>query len=145
MRLPAAWVVQCSSAVLIALVSFGATPSPGPTLALPSPSPPPTSTPSTSPSAQPSGPAILDIVMAPQPLQVGKPVTIIVHTTPDVTSVQGRVLSFKFSVPKTGDGTFSGSSHVPWWARFYHGSFHIVFTATNDAGAQAEMTQVVRI
>jgi hypothetical protein len=98
-----------------------------------------------SPAPVPSGPQILDVSVLPEPLRVGKPVSIVVHTAPDVTSVQGRVLSFKFAVPKTGVGTFSAQGRVPWFAHLYHGSFEMTFTATDAAGAHSEATATVRI
>jgi hypothetical protein len=115
--------MRSASAVLAALILVGASPAPAPS----------------------SGPEILDVRVLPEPLRVGKPLSIIVHTAPDVISVQGRVLSFKFTVPKTGNGTFSAQGRVPWFAHLYHGSFQMTFTATDATGAHSEATATVRI
>ena len=94
----------------------------------------------------PSGaPEILDVSVMPEPLRVGKPLSIVVHTAADVISIQGRVLSFKFTVPKSADGTFSVRGRVPWFARLYHGSFQMTFIATDTSGTHAETTTTVRI
>ena len=101
---------------------------------------------SASPAPAPSEPgAILDVSVSPEPLRVGKPLSIVVHTAPDVISIQGHVLSFKFSVPKTADGTFSAQGRVPWFARLYHGSFQIIFTAVDLTGKRSEAAATVRI
>jgi hypothetical protein len=117
--------MRSACAVLAALILMGASPAPAP-----------------SPSG---GPEIIDVSVLPEPLRVGKPLSIVVHTAPGVTAVQGRVLSFKFTVPKTGAGTFSAQGRVPWFARLYHGSFQMTFTATDTTGARAEATATVRI
>ena len=98
-----------------------------------------------SPAPVPSGTEILNVSVSPEPLRVGKPVSIVVRTAPEVTSVEGRVLSFKFAVPKTGPGTFSAHGRVPWYARLYHGTFHMTFTATDENGTRTEATATVRI
>jgi len=100
---------------------------------------------SASPEPAPSGPAILDVSVLPEPLRAGKPLSIVVHTAPDVISIQGSVLSFKFSVPKTADGTFSAHGRVPWFAHLYHGSFQIIFTAVDLTGKRSEAAATVRI
>jgi hypothetical protein len=93
----------------------------------------------------PADPAIIDVSITPEPLQAGKPISIVVHATPSVVSVQGSVLAFKFPVPKTAAGTFSAAGKVPWFARLYHGTFHIAFVGLDAAGARSEMTASVRI
>jgi hypothetical protein len=98
-----------------------------------------------SPAPVPSGTEILNVSVSPEPLRVGKPVSIVVRTAPEVTSVEGRVLSFKFAVPKTGPGTFSAHGRVPWYARLYHGTFQMTFTATDENGTRSEATATVRI
>jgi hypothetical protein len=98
-----------------------------------------------SPAPAPSGPEILDVRVLPEPLRVGKPLSIVVHTVPEVTSIQGRVFSYKFTVPKTGEGTFSARGRVPWFARLYHGTFQIIFTAVDAGGNRSEATATVRI
>jgi hypothetical protein len=98
-----------------------------------------------SPAPVPSGSEILDVRVVPEPLRVGKPLSIVVHTLPEVTTIQGRVFSYKFTVPKTGEGLFSARGRVPWFARFYHGTFQIIFTAVDAGGNHSEATATVRI
>ena len=107
------------------------------------PTPAPTSTPLAAPS--PAGPAILEITVSPEPIRAGKQVSIMVRTTPDVVTIAAHVLTFSFSLPKTGDGSFSGTAKVPWWALFYHGSFQITFVARDAEGTETQMSQTVRI
>ena len=115
-------LMRCACAVLAALILIGASPAP-----------------------VPNGTEILSVSVLPEPLQVGKPLSIDVRTAPGVISVQGRVRSFKFTVPKTGEGTFSARGRVPWFARLYHGTFQMTFTATDVNGARSEATAAVRI
>ena len=89
--------------------------------------------------------AILDVSVTPDPLRANGPVSITIHTTPNVVLLQGRVLSYSFTVPKTGDGVFYGAGKVPWWARFFHGTFNATFVATDANGATSEMEQSIRI
>jgi hypothetical protein len=55
------------------------------------------------------------------------------------------VLTYSFTLPKTGDGVFYGATKVPWWARFFHGTFNMTFVATDANGATSEMEQSIRI
>jgi hypothetical protein len=88
---------------------------------------------------------IFDVVVSPDPVRSGKPVSVTVHTTPNVVLLQGRVMGHNFTVPKTGDGIFYGSSKVPWWARFFHGAFNVTFTASDEFGEASQMEQTVHI
>jgi hypothetical protein len=115
--------MRYASAALAALILVGASPAPAPS----------------------GAPEILDVSILPEPLRAGKPLSIVVHTAPSVISIEGRVLSFKFTVPKTGEGTFSAHGRVPWFARLYHGSFQMTFIATDASGAHSETTADVRI
>jgi len=54
------------------------------------------------------------------------------------------VLSFKFTVPKPAKARFPRGT-VPWFARLYHGTFQMTFTATDVNGARSEATAAVRI
>lgn len=110
----------------------------------PLPDSPPAPLAQPAPVASPAS-AIVDVSITPDPVQVGKPISVVVHTTPDVTAMQGSVLSFKFAIPKTGDDTFSGSSKVPFWAHLFHGKFNIVLTATTDTGAHPQVVEPVSI
>ena len=100
-----------------------------------------------SPTLQPtSDPAILNVSVSPVPVRVGAPVTTTVTTTTDVVSVQGHVATFTFNIPKTGDGSFSGTTTVPRWTRlFFHGNYNVRFIAKTAAGAQTETVQSVQI
>jgi hypothetical protein len=98
-----------------------------------------------SPSPPPDAPVIRDVAVAPQPVHAGKPMFVVVHASPDVTSLQAHVLRYTVTIPKTGTGTFSGSTTVPWWARLFRGSFHVTFVARDGAGAQTQTTISVRI
>ena len=128
--------------VAAALLFIHAAPASDPTTA---PAPLPTTLPSGAPSAQPATPAILDVVFSPSPLKAGKAVSLTVRTTPDVMTVSGRVLAYTFDVPKTGDGEFSGHGSVPWFARFYHGTFSITFTGRDAAGNATQFIQAIRM
>jgi hypothetical protein len=89
--------------------------------------------------------AILDVTVAPDPLRPNEMVSITIHTTPNVVLLQGHVLTYSFTLPKTGDGVFYGATKVPWWARFFHGTFNATFVATDASGATSEMGQSIRI
>jgi hypothetical protein len=101
--------------------------------------------PTSPPSAPAASPAILHIDVVPEPVKLGQPVTTTVETTNDVVSVRGHVAMFDFNVPKQSDGTFSGTTTVPRWARFFHGKFAVRFVARAADGEQAQATASVRI
>lgn len=90
-------------------------------------------------------PAILGVTFTPERLRAGSDFEVTVHTTPDVTAMQALVMKYRLPVPKTSDGVFSASARVPWWARFYHGTFHVTFVGVDDAGGRAQMEADVRI
>jgi hypothetical protein len=90
-------------------------------------------------------PAIIDITFSPPQIRAGKTFEVTIHTTPDVMSMQAHVLKYNLSVPKTGNGLFSASARVPWWAAVYHGTFHVMFVAFDASGEQAQMEADVRI
>ena len=96
------------------------------------------------PAVQPD-PAILAVTVSPTPVKLGAPVTATVLTTPDVTSVQGRVAAFTFNIPRTGDGSFSGTTTVPRWAAIFHGNYNVRFIAKTAAGTQTQMSESVKI
>lgn len=100
-----------------------------------------------SPVPQPTDPAILDVSVTPVPVKIGAPVTTTVLTTPDVVTVQGHVATFTFNIPKTGDGSFSGTTTVPRWAGifFHHGNYNVRFIAKTADGAQTQTEQSVKI
>ena len=104
---------------------------------------PDSSVPSPAPAA--SAVVIYDIVVVPDPVKPNSPVTITIHTTPNVVTLQGRVLAHDFKVPKTGDGLFYGAGKVPWWARFFHGSLNVTFTASDANGDTADFVQTIRM
>ena len=61
-----------------------------------------------------------------------------------------RARSLRVEVPVAGaesfgDGVFYASARVPWFARFYHGTFHVTFVGTDATGDQAQMEADVRI
>ena len=95
--------------------------------------------------APPADPAIIDVIFTPDHLRVGSPFEVTIHTTPGVMSIQACVMKYKLLVPKTGDGIFSASARVPWWARIYHGTFHVTFVGYDGTGAQAQMEADIRI
>jgi len=100
-----------------------------------------------SPSASPSAPAvaILDITVTPDPVRANAQVSITIHTTPNVVLLQGSVFAHSFTVPKTGEGLFYGAGKVPWWARFFHGSVNVTFTATDASGDTSAFVQNIRM
>lgn len=89
--------------------------------------------------------AIIDVVVSPEPIQANKPVSLVIHTTPNAVRVQVRVLAHSFTIPKTGEGVFSGAGAVPWWARFIHGAFKATFVATDAGGETAQMDHSIRM
>jgi hypothetical protein len=93
----------------------------------------------------PVTPAILAVTFSPDHLRAGKTFEVIVHTTPDITSVQAWVMKYRLPVPKTGDGVFSASARVPWWARVFHGTFHVMFVGADPTGERAQMEADVHI
>jgi hypothetical protein len=99
-------------------------------------------TPSPAPVATP---AIYDVMVTPDHLRPGHSFVITIHTSPDVTSVEGSVLKYRFGIPQTGPGVFSATAHVPWWARIFHGTFHVAFVASNAAGVRAAAEAAVSI
>ncbi len=99
----------------------------------------------TLPGLVPSNPAILSVSVTPTPVRLGAPVTATVLTTPDVETVQGHVAAFNFNIPKTGDGTFSGTTTVPRWAALFHGLFKVRFVAKTSDGEQTQATSDVKI
>ncbi|HEV8021359.1 MAG TPA: hypothetical protein VGP41_08875 [Candidatus Lustribacter sp.] len=94
---------------------------------------------------QPASPAILGVTIAPDHLRAGQAFEITIRTTPDVLALQALVMKYKLPVPRTGDGVFSASARVPWWARLYHGTFHVTFVGEAATGDQAQMEADVRI
>jgi hypothetical protein len=103
--------------------------------------------PSPAPSASLSAPAvtIFDITLTPNPVRANAQVSITIHTTPNAVVLQGRVFGHSFTVPKTGDGLFYGAGNVPWWARFFHGSINVTFTASDASGDTAQFVQNIRM
>jgi hypothetical protein len=93
----------------------------------------------------PVNPAILGITFSPERLRAGVHFEVTVRTTPDITAVQAQVMKYKLPVPRTGEGVFTGSGRVPWWARIYHGTFHVMFVGTAPTGEQPQMEADVRI
>lgn len=93
----------------------------------------------------PASPAILGITITPEHLRAGQSFDITIRTTPDVLVVQACVMKYKLPVPKTADGVFSAHARVPWWARLYHGTFHVTFVGEAAGGGQAQMEADVRI
>ena len=92
-----------------------------------------------------AAPAILDVTFSPDHLRAGAAFTVTIRTTPDVMSLQAHVMKYKLPVPKTCDGVFTGTARVPWWARIYHGTFHVTFVGTAAGGDEAQMEADVHI
>lgn len=94
---------------------------------------------------QPATPAILGITISPAHLRAGESFEITIRTTPDVLALQACVMKYRLPVPKKADGVFSAHARVPWWARVYHGTFHVTFVGEAAGGDQAQMEADVRI
>lgn len=92
-----------------------------------------------------ASPAILSVTVSPDHVKPGHPFVITIDATPDVTSVEGSVLKYRFAIPRTAPGIFAATVHVPWWARIFHGTFHVEFTAVNGTGMQAQAEAAVSI
>jgi hypothetical protein len=92
-----------------------------------------------------ANPAILNVTWSPQHLRAGHTFDVTIRTTPDITAIEACVLKYKLPVPKASDGVFSASAKVPWFARFYHGTFHVTFVGTDASGDQAQMEADVTI
>jgi hypothetical protein len=97
------------------------------------------------PSPPAADPAILDVTWSPQHLRPGHTFDVTIHTTPDITVLEACVLRYRLPVPKASDGVFYASARVPWFARFFHGTFHVTFVGTNANGDQAQMEADVHI
>lgn len=93
----------------------------------------------------PANPAILTVTWSPEHLRAGHTFDVTIRTTPDITALEACVLKYKLPVPKTSDGVFYASAKVPWFARFYHGTFHVTFVGTDASGDQAQMEADVSI
>jgi hypothetical protein len=93
----------------------------------------------------PANPAILAVTWSPEHLRAGQTFDVTIRTTPDITALEACVLKYKVPVPKTSDGVFYASAKVPWFARFYHGTFHVTFVGTDASGDQAQMEADVNI
>jgi hypothetical protein len=92
-----------------------------------------------------TSPAILAITWTPEHLRAGQTFDVTIRTTPDIQALEACVLKYKLPVPKASDGVFSASARVPWFARFYHGTFHMTFVGTDATGDQAQMEADVYI
>lgn len=92
-----------------------------------------------------AAPAILNVTWNPQHLHAGSQFDVTIRTTPDVTALEADVLRYRLPVPKQTDGVFYASARVPWFARFYHGTFHVTFVGTDASGNQAQMEADVRL
>jgi hypothetical protein len=93
----------------------------------------------------PPNPAILAITWSPEHLRAGQTFDVTIRTTPDIATLEACVLKYKLPVPKASDGVFYALARVPWFARFYHGTFHVTFVATGASGEQAQMEADVHI
>jgi hypothetical protein len=93
----------------------------------------------------PANPAILNVTWSPEHLRAGQMFDVTIRTTPDITALEACVLKYRLPVPKASDGVFYASARVPWFARFYHGTFHVTFVGTDATGDQAQMEADVRI
>ena len=80
-------------------------------------------------------PQIVSAAINPDPVHPGGRVEAIVRTSPDVTAVDARVKGFKFSLNEVQPGQFQQTGTVPKIARFFKGTYHVVFTA-HCAGGQ---------
>ena len=98
--------------------------------------------PSPSPAVSDAG-AIVSATIAPEPVHAGTMVVADVTTAPDVTSVDARVRSFKFSLSEVKPGEFRKSGKVPWIARFFKGTYVVTFFAHRADGTTAQTTQNV--
>lgn len=114
--------------------------------AAPSPEPVTGSSPAATPAAG-AAPAvsIVEVDVSPDPVQAGKPVTITIRTSSNAVTVTGRAFAHNFTIPKTGDGVFSGTGGVPWWARFFHGSVNVRFSASDGNGGTAQMEHSIHM
>jgi hypothetical protein len=92
-----------------------------------------------------ANPAILDVTFAPDHLRAGAEFAVTIRTTPDIMTLEALVMKYKLPVPKAGDGVFYASARVPWWARIYHGTFHVTFVGVAVSGDQAQMEADVHI
>lgn len=116
-----------------------AAPSPLPS-ALPSPVPTATPTPAPTPLVLPDGapPQIVDVHLNQNVIHSGDTISGTVTTSTNVASVEVRIASYSFGVPRTGFGQFALSyqaPHIPWFA---HGNYTAQVIARNAQGAAAE-------
>ncbi|MDQ2679574.1 MAG: hypothetical protein M3Y21_00910 [Candidatus Eremiobacteraeota bacterium] len=127
-----------------------ASPAPTPT-ALPSPSPSSTPQPVPTPSIVPTPiptasplvlppdapPQIIDVHLSEQAINSGDTVSGYVVTSTNVASVEVRISSFGFGVPRTDFGHFEISYQVPHIPFFARGNYTAQIIARNTAGVSA--------
>jgi hypothetical protein len=133
----------------IAAASAAPTSFPNPTI-VPNPNPLPSASPSPIPTATPTAtptplvlpagapPQIVDVRLNHNVIHSGDTISGTVTTSTNVASVEVRIASYSFNVPRTAFGQFALSyqaPHIPWFA---HGDYTAQVIARNSQGASAE-------
>lgn len=85
--------------------------------------------------AQAEPPQIVAAAVNPSPVHPGDDVVVTVATTPNVVAVDAQVKSYHFHLDPVEAGQFRATGKVPKIARFFKGTYHVVFTA-HCAGGQ---------
>ncbi|MHB8461058.1 MAG: hypothetical protein ACYDA1_00275 [Vulcanimicrobiaceae bacterium] len=111
--------------------------------AIPSPSPAPTVAPQVQPAQTPvpeilppdAAPRILSHTISSTVVRPGDVVSGVVLTSSNVASVTASMVGQMIAVPKVGIGRFALAYRVPKLPGFIHGTFTLLITARNTAGA----------
>ena len=111
--------------------------------AVPSPTQAPTIAPQIQPSASPApvmeapnaAPRILSHTISSTSVHPGDVVSGVVVTSSNVASVTASMVGQVIAVPKVGIGRFALAYRVPNLPGFIHGTFTLLITARNTAGA----------
>lgn len=89
-------------------------------------------------SVAPAQPQILSASVYPTVVGSGAVVSATVRTTPGVVSVTAYAGGVSMPVPRTGPGVFSGSTTLPPFPSFVHGSYAVTFVAHDGRGVSTQ-------
>jgi hypothetical protein len=108
----------------------------------------PTSLDSPEPSASSGGPPATQIVAVqidPSPIHPGSHVVVTVDTSPDVAAVDAYVRGLTFHIKPVQSGEFRSDGKVPWFARFFKGTYQIKFVARCASGQSTEYQREITL
>lgn len=88
-------------------------------------------------------PQIVAAQINPSPVHPGDSVVVTVATTPNVVGVDAQVKSYHFHLDPVEAGEFRATGRVPKIARFFKGTYHVVFTAHCSGGQTTQYSEDV--